>query len=645
MKLATWKRSIALSLLVLLLMTMLPTTAVMGRESSASNQQASTPTPGPGLSKEPPTPEENFQYTLTKNDAGYNVRTAELQRVLGIDEKTAKKMSAKEIRQKYIDHAEELGAVVYRVTENKDGTQKIEKIAGSEVRKVEKEVKKDSDGGDNPYPPPMDITYLDSNTSLNQVMLLQNGNTIFLPVIMSADQLQPIIDSRLAYAALYLQKQYNGNSTHGYLKEYPGCPLSIRNTEDMDGRNGMRFAGSYWSSTAFPLAKITEYVVGYNYDWSTVTFEAGGVFDYGEPEVWCDVYYRDNGYTDYVITKLSWGGNPTPIFQLYLGDVLITGNVNTWGNGNSVTLSTAQHGRMTSNRFTIRHATHLGIRFFGDSGDPTRANRLYNTSAEWGFTDLPDIYEPIYESGMEAADDYMYTFAAYHDCDLTNAGVNSTIMHGYNPHRIPYESKVCVAGRLSYIALSRQDYLATALQALHILNKYGNPDRSYPHPNPLVGGNTTPRQMARWLETKYNGYGIPALFKETIYASGIRTNAFLALEAKLGYGHGDITSKVYADNVAKVLTEVQWGTAPNAAWEGETAEGVLYRPTQIGGQLLMWRTGGSYVYALPDRSLLTDIVDLAGMPNETLMTITSNTETTLSYWGALRLYKKYKYGQ
>jgi len=644
---AGMRKRIALGLLVLILVVLLPTSAVLGRESASPHQQAPTPTPELGKSDEPIKPVDDFKYDVKQNAAGYNVRVNELVRVLGIDSKAAQRMTSKEIRQMYIDNAEALGVVVYRITEDKAGNQEVEKIAGTEVRKVPIEEAKDDGGTGYPYPETAPTSREESSVSMVSLpnnMLLQTTYQTFLPIIMRADPLQPIIDQKLAYAALYLQKQYASNSQFAVMKEYPGCPLSIRNTTDLNGDYGMRFAGSYWSSTVFPIAKITEQVVGYDYDWSTVTFEAAGVYDYGEPEVWCDAYYRENGYTQYVVTKIHWGGNATPAFRLYLGDVIIFSNVNTVADGSSVTLTTEQNGRLASSRFTIRHATHLGIRFFGDNGDLTRADKLWFTSATYGFTDLPDLYEPIYESGMEAADNYLYTYAAYHDCDLTNAGMDSTIDHGYSPYRMPYESKVCVAGRPAYITLSRQDYLVPALQALHILNKYGDPDHSYAHPNPLVGGYTTPRQIARWLETLYNGYGIPAYLKDSTFASGIRTNAFLALEAKLGYGYGDITSQVYADNVAQVLTEVQWGTSPNANWEGETAEGVLYRPTQIGGQLLMWRTGGSYVYALPDRSLLTDIVDLAGMPNETLMTITSNSETTLSYWGALRLYKKYKYG-
>ena len=171
------------------------------------------------------------------------------------------------------------------------------------------------------------------------------------------------------------------------------------------------------------------------------------------------------------------------------------------------------------------------------------------------------------------------------------------------------------------------------------MNKYNDPDiaRYYG----IDVGYRTPRGIARAVEDNYwNGYGIHKPFGDPQYASSVRSAVFLVLETLLGYKYGDETSKYYADTLAQVLIDAQF-------WNGyiETADyGVIYRPPFRGAFPLMWKTGGSYPYAMPPKSVLEELIDMFNMPNETWDCIPSNIETVATILQALRVYLYYKYG-
>lgn len=579
-----------------------------------------------------------------------NPRLVELNRVLGISMAQLQKLSGAEVKDLIVKNAEKLGVMVYNTTVNsKSGEIQSVLIAGTKVFKAP-----DYQTSLVVLPTPTVPAYPAPKTVKNNVPVSGGAlTTIYkthLPILFNppntGDATLTNVQDRMAQAKTWVDLQYMDMDdwSQGYVKEYPGCPLSIQNTDNPNGLYSKRFAGDYYVSKLTPVGKVLSNVVGYQFDWSDYTFEAGDQitsgWNYNQPSVDCDIYYLSNGQTQYIITKTGWDNTGSNLHQrLLLGDTLLWNDVASTPMWQTASVTSPIGGRYASARFTIRHATDLGALFYNYYTDPWKVFELTNTINQYGFNQVPDIYTPMFESGSTAADNYMYTTSAYHDCSLWNQGMDSTITLGYNKYHYPYESKVCATGVLPYIELSKADYLVPALQAIHILNKYGNADHAYTSPSGI--GTTTPRQIARWIETKWNGYGIPVFGKDSTVSSSVRTNAFLALEAKLGYQFGDNTSKTYADDTANVLMRVQWGSPPFTQWSGVTEEyGALFRPIHTGGELLMW---DSTLTLYPSGGLLSDVVDMFSMPNEAIIPQPSNSESTFTYWAALELYKKYKY--
>ena len=648
----------AVSLLIILAIV---TSLVLTIPDQASGKTPIVPTPAKSADTD----------AVVVEKADYSFRVKELNRVLGIPKDDLAKLGHKEIKEKFKQNADKLGVRVYENIEKIDekgavvkdelGNTVYEKVlvAGDKIFKapdfgVDPEAKVQPTPTPFPYPAPVgknsseQIAESGSSTGLDQMLL--SVFQVFLPLIKRDDPLMPAVYDRMAKAKVYIDNQYEGDYyAFGVVKEYPGCPLSIR---AQSGTYPKRFVGHYVGSNSFPVGKVTASGVGATYDVSDVTFEGGLEFAFNEPLMWCDMAYNSDvsdpyfGYTQYHITKAAWEPvGASPPYDLFLGDTLLFSNIADVPDGTAVTVTRPVPENYASNlysssRFTIRHATKLGAEFYAKQTDTYKVAQLNNTINMYGFNNLPDVYAPLFESGTSASDNYIFTYDAFHDCDLINNGVASTVPPGYNPYGYMYESKVCTIGRGAYILLSQVDYLAPALQAIHILNKYGDPDHTYPHP--AGNGTTTPRLIARWLEEKWNGYGIPVYLKSTEYASGVRTNVFLGLESLLGYKYNDATSQNYADEAAAILVQVQWGSPPWDKYWGETAnEGYLFRPIFYGGEMLMWVTGGSYPFSLPG-GILTEVMDMFSMPVETLMPLPTNSETTLSYWAALNLYYKYR---
>ena len=602
-----------------------------------------------------------------------SIRITELNRVLGLSLTSLRKMKPEQINQLFIANADTLGVQIYQVTTGQDGLRSAVLVAGNDVFKAldygTTSTSSNSTIVLDAYPATDSSEVSESSIASPEVLTetltldaypapaipsrdptpqpdppLSPEYSLNMPIILRNNNIQDRVANNLTKAKAYIDLQYADNGVFGVVKEYPGCPVSIRSQTSPNSRHGMRFVGDYYQEFYNAVGVVTSFAVGYDYELSDVSFEAGLNFNYGEPIVYCDQAYFPDGTTRYVITKFGWPSTDVNAPQdLYLGDIKVFTNVKNTPIGTTFQYQTGVNGRLASNRFTIRHVTNMSRYFYLANTDPWKVSMLTSTVNTYGFGNTPDIYAPMFEQGTEAADDYFFTNDAYHDCDLVNDGMDSTIIHGYGPYRYPYESKVCLLTRSAYIALSRHDYLVPALQAIHILNKYNDPNYVYPDPDGI--GTVSPTAIAMRLEAVWSDGGIPVLGKDPAYISGIRTNAFLALETLLGYKYGDAISKSYADLTAEIITQVQWGSPPFPPNSGETlVEGVLLRPNQTGGQLLMWKHGNSYDYSLPPKSFMTDIIDMFSMPNETEMLLISNSETTLSYWAALRLYQKYKFG-
>lgn len=563
-----------------------------------------------------------------------------LSQKLGIPVETLKTKSPAEIQKLFEDNANKIGINTYRLVKDAEGKENFVKTGGTKM----------FPNPSNPVPP---VAPQPAPLPKKEYKAPTGTFFVYLPLIVKS-QNDPVLEAdlktRIDKAAYYVfwLTETDAQSPYAFVKEYPACPLGILNRFQPNDYRSTRFVGDYYQSKSQALGKVTWYGVGYDYDISDVDFEEYYNWGYGEPKVTCDRIYGVNvngtpspGATVYEVTKLAWTGDTNDWEDVFIADTLMLEDVWNLQSGTLARLALGPEARLPSHRYTIRHASYLGQLFYGSYPQYSNiADKLRLLGNDFGF--LADVYIPMWEGGVGLADDYMFQWASYRDCDLANNGIDSTLPFGFRPHRYPYESKVCI-NRDAYITLSRADRLAQALQAIHILNKYHNPDRQYPHP--VSGFTTTPRQIARDLENgAWNGYGINAYLKDPAYASGVRTNAFLVLETLLGYKYGDQTSSTFADNTVAVLREVQWGMLPYPPYHGETADdGTILRPIHTGGELLSWRTGGSYIFGLPPRSFINDLLDFLGMPKETEGPVPSNAETTITYWQALRIYLKYKY--
>lgn len=623
-------------------------------------ERGNTPAPIPteiikDLPEIQPTPmsekidESSFQpQTFTGVRPSLNV----LNKVLGIPLEDLQKMTAGELQELYKQNANALGVQVWEATYDEEKGETLELVAGSEIfdplaEEIELSSPTPEPTPDPGYPAPQSNTATEKSVAVavNNTESLLLTNKVYFPLISNAPYQLGEVSSAMAYAKLYIDKLYQDNTWNGFIKEYPAIPVWIYNTGDPLDYRSKRLLGHYYQTTSQPVGKVVNTIIGYDYEVENLTFEEYYNWGYGEPNLTVETVWASNRETHYYLVRGYWTGDTAGYEDLYFGNQLIWQDVYSIPYNSQVFINAGIDGNRPAHRFTIRHATKLGTYFYDFYTDPYKVQQLNYTVNTYGFNTTPDIYAPLFGKGVSASDGYMFTADAYHDCSLTRNGMDSTISFGNNPHRYPYESKACISIQ-SYIALSRLDYLVPALQAIHILNKYNNPDYVYLHPTGT--GTTTPRLMARWLETKWNGYGIPAYLKDSTKASGIRTNAFVALESILGYRYDDATSRTYADQGIDILLDTQVGFIPfyikGAIPTSSTT--TIFRPGQIGGQLLAWDRipyNGSYYYSLAPKTFLSELVDMFSMPNETLGDIVSNAETTFSFWATMRLYQYYRY--
>lgn len=435
-----------------------------------------------------------------------------------------------------------------------------------------------------------------------------------------------------------------------FVKEYPGFPLWMENLSRPGDTSYPRMIGHYMSgSYSNKFGYVEWYAVGPYYDLMDVRLEEAYDWNYSILMT-ADRFYTAAGQTTYNTCYLQYSQNEN--VNVYLGETLQFNTITT-PKGTCSQRSFENGGKLPAHRYTVKHGQQMARNAFHALGNHYRAPAAGKTGDNLGYP--WDLYDPIYGLGASRPDDYVFQNATYYDCDLVTGwgGINNPHPWGVNQYNgvkyftyYGYESKVCL-DRTAYILASRADYLATALQAIHILNKYGNPDHYYANPNIFnnLGVNITPRMMARWLESKWNGYGLPAYLKDSSYASGVRTNVFLVLESILGYKFGDEISRDYADLTATILLRVQCGSAPYTNYLCETQEdGYVIRPNYHGAALAGWRPGGSYPYAMPPRTFVQDVLDILGMPHEVEGVALSNAETTLTYEQALRVYNYFRWG-
>jgi hypothetical protein len=305
---------------------------------------------------------------------------------------------------------------------------------------------------------------------------------------------------------------------------------------------------------------------------------------------------------------------------------------------------------LRSFRWTVRHGAQLGHNFFLSRGDRARAEPLSRLMHDLGFAVDYDLTAPIFERGQAYSDDMPYDFdpagrSAYHDCDIDMPSTTRSY---------PYVSKVCSVSRPGYVWSTRTDTLVPAVHAIHILNRHGDGDRAYRDAPVGVGDGLsltplrhrtptrTPRATAAQLEGKFRKlrFGVPRCTPADCdgWASGVRTFQFGALQALLGYRHGDPISRAYSDRVARIALAVQ---VPESGLVSRADAGPLLRPAAAGSFYVAW---DRRLRLASTAGAISKLSDSFNMPPEYRGAIASNSETSLTAYAFLSLYRCVRFG-
>ena len=469
----------------------------------------------------------------------------------------------------------------------------------------------------------------------------------------SAATVSDRIQRAIWYAEMLNQEAYDvGDPTWQYrmYKMQDGFPLWISNASRPADGTYPRMMGHYRNNATQPFGRVDWFGIGNTYDLSDVQFENGFTTNYGCPYAWADRYYDMYGNTQYQAAVQSTSGCDGENVSLWFGSTKILDNI---------AGQTLPYGWITTMTGGARApGFRYALRTTASAARNTLTNGLMMSDARLAGT-LPweqgfgaDIYAPLWGLTADAELEQFFEMTPYHDCDLLLSGQGTASPQPWGVHWVgttaktqyyAYESEACIAPS-TYITNTRSDYLVPALQALHVLNLYDNPDFLYDHPN--GGGTTSPTSIARWIETNgWIGHGVKIAGKDAAVASLTHTAAFLALESVLGWKYGDTTSRTYANNAADVLVAVLWGVDPNLPYQGSTIDkGVLTRTNQQNGPLRAWQNV-SGAYQLAAQSYLSDAFDFEGMPREVGGLTVSDSEAALVYAQAMRIYLYYALGQ
>ncbi|MBX3050798.1 MAG: hypothetical protein KF753_04950 [Caldilineaceae bacterium] len=479
------------------------------------------------------------------------------------------------------------------------------------------------------------------------------GTKIYLPMVSVESLTVANIQQAIDRAKSHVDRLYAAGSTYGYIKEYMGFPLWLENPSRPGDSTYPRMAGHYQNDD---FSIIQWFHVYETSEQMYITFEEGYDWNYGEPGLYAYRAYGTDGTITYQVQVHTFTSSNQ--VKLWLGNYLIDNDLRSipsgWYQLTTTVNGTAYPAPLAAHRYTFKHATQLGEHIYDIWNDSSREAKLDASLNAYGFG--PDIYNPLFKLDTGYHNDYMFTTTPYHDCDFTLDGVNSTLPWG-NVSGIryyPYEPKECTLGIYTYLQLAKQDYLSPLLQAVHVLNRYNNPDHSYCRPSGSSCVWTSPRGEARRIESQaWNGYGIKAFGKPAEYASAVRSNAFLVLETLLGHKYGDATSREYAAKMAQEMLNTLWGA--NWTWEdyrGSTGDdGQVVRPQHYGGQMVSWVPESAlvagrskYVYALPARTWLSELVDYFNMPSEVEGVLPANAESSATFIQAMRTYLYWRWG-
>lgn len=201
--------------------------------------------------------------------------------------------------------------------------------------------------------------------------------------------------------------------------------------------------------------------------------------------------------------------------------------------------------------------------------------------------------------------------------------------------------------------------ISLSMVAMHYMNKYNNPNYVFNYwgkgnatpAGLLLGPNYGPSPAGYVMQYWYSndtGLRYPSDAGSPGSALFTATNQALCLEAlaELGYGFNYPVARQYADHLARIICDIQWGNPEStgkALHFGQTeAEGWVHRPDCTGGFIIVYRHGSGYK-ASEDAYWFDMLVDFWwGMPKETLASIPVNQESQLCV-RALQIYDWYAF--
>lgn len=470
---------------------------------------------------------------------------------------------------------------------------------------------------------------------------------------MAKEMTAPILQHRIGYGLWYLQGLYKENNDHAVMAEGPGFPLS---TEDL-GDGTLRQCGFHFLDENDYNLEHSE-ISSKNHDADDDDYYLDFIrFDYqmarlyGYPTLHLKVHHYEGGDMDYSIEVTRMYDDPQ---KLYLADSCIDSNLQnneTWGP--SVWAPPSKWRGYPQHRYAMRHGSRHGQFLFAALGDMTKSNKLKDYREDYGFAE--DLYDPMYGQSAALGIDYFFdeTGNPHRDCDFALDHKDGALPWGLSPHRYAYQSKSCINKTLTMIALRKATYLQV-LQAIHALNKWGDPDHTYYDGQYNV---VSARSVARDVEQNHwNGYGVPG--DTAIYAQFPQnvslmysTACFSVLETLLGFKYYDATSRAFAKTVVEAAwPDCQWGVQypHNVDGLGETdEEGVLRRNNLMGCALGSYKAGDTYPFMYThDRGWLNivGIADLLNMDEEYGGVLVGPMEAAATYVQAMRVYLHYAFG-
>lgn len=316
-----------------------------------------------------------------------------------------------------------------------------------------------------------------------------------------------------------------------------------------------------------------------------------------------------------------------------------------------------------SMRTAIRHECPLGMWLYKYSIDSSDWNDKYlkmkavrdyydiYSTAEWPSYDW---YEPMYRVTDSWPDNWYWNNRGpidgypgwyeynsiydykYGDTDWYYNPYGKEPFRDVNQH--PYRSKVLVDPRLfmegpwtipPYIMLGHKYHpISLSMYALHILLKYNDPNYVTDYwgmgnctPAGLVFGPSYGQSPAGYVLQYWTDYGIKYPNDADMYTA---TNQAIvsAVMSTLAYGYGYTNGKYYADRLAEILCDIQWGNPESEIsggilhWGKHETWGYINRPDCTGGFTIVYKHGSGF-YASQNAYYFDELVDfMFGMPKE-----------------------------